>query len=570
MKRILSFCAVLLLMLCNLSASMPVSAAATAAPTVTILKYDSASKKYISASKVQTGDVLLVQLGFSGTISSLAALRIKLSYSGERLSYTENSATPLLKEGSPLFNNKYNSQNPAESYLLAYWSTDVSASNNAFAQNVSGSVATFLFTCDKNIGVAAFRASVLEIRNQKYQPVELAANTADASVTISKWQTAPETQAIFQKMLHVTYPDSKTDIETADAAYKAFSAAEKTTFKNTYPDLFSAYSTAWQRYYDLARAADENKIKQELQTYLDLQTTVAAMALTPKQVNETNYQTVFTAYKGYQNLSSKAAAALTSAQKDLLFQLNEAAKKIQNAVEEKEIADSAAEDFIQLYRALWNLDDATVQADYESLIPMITEANATYKELDFTYMSPALKTQVTAYGAQLERYLQLIQAAVAANEEEAALLTEISAFTEKWLTVVKLNAITVSAKDQTAIEMMLADFSQLSKPAQQRLQSYKTNGEQLLLLCQSEDEDIKVPDVIEVPADPIIQTTTETVEVPVEVLKTQMQKMIRPVPLLVKLMISFMCIAVLSVFIPITVFFIDSKKQKTIRKEKSQ
>ncbi len=559
MKKLVSWL-VLTVLLCSLLSSA-VLAAPTVKPTIEVLKYDTATGQYQAVDSAANGDVLMVRVGLSGTVSSLSALRIKISYDATQVSYSEGSAQAILTSGSPIFNNVI-PEATAQGYVMAYWSTNhsVNGESVAFAENISGPVATLLFTCKAQSGTADFTATVEEIYNGKYLIVELAEESAAASVNFSQWEWNDAERRAFEKIVTLTYPDSKADIEAAEAIFANLSGDQKQLLKSVYPELYDAYCTAWNRYYDLARDSAVDAIDAKIAEFMTLYGD--ELKLTPETVTQSNYQSVLNMYRYYNTLSLQVKARIDSALRERIEKLNEAAKALQVASEDREIADATAQDFINLYKDIWNTPDEAVVADYESLYDTVLEADATYNGLDFANMSPEMKETVDAYGKQLEHYLALIKEAIAADEAASELNKEMAAFTDKWSALLRLNALTVSVSDETALTMMLSDYELLSDAAKGRLSSYKLNGEQLLKLIESLKEKGEENPTPTEPDNNATQPTVPT-EGNTEV-KTEL--IVREIPMIVKVMVILMCVAVTTVFVPMIIYAVY-KKKKSARKE---
>lgn len=551
-------------------AVIPASAAAKPALALSVLKYDAASGGYVKTSTVLSGDLLMVEVAVEGTVASVAALRLKLAYDGAHFQYVANSAVPALEGGTPTFTNKYNSQAPENSYLNAYWIHET-PSHPLIAENVTGRLVTFLFQCTGSAGTAEFSLQVTEAYNKFYKPIAFAADTVQTPVTIQSWALEPETKSAFEKLLHITYPNSKADIEAADALFGAFTAAEQLQFKSGYPELFQAYKAAWIAYYDAAQNAVLQDIQKEIEAFKQANASDLAVlkTLTPDTLSEQNYKSVLNVQSAYQKLSVQAQSHMDADIKAQLNRLRDLAKNIQIALEDRQLADEAANDFITLYQNLWGLDEATVRESVssEGFEDLVVTAAADYGNLAFDQMSAAVKTRVEPYGKCLDQYIVWIKDQLEKNGEDSKVLDEVLAFTTKWSKALKLNPFTVGLGDESALQYLLEDYATLSPAAQQRLLSAKNTAQQLLGLIEGLKQTQKDTDteIIVVPENPPAKPTEivreQIVEVPVETVKTKTQVQLREIPQIVKVMALFMCIGILSLALPAALYLVYRKKR---------
>lgn len=539
---------------------------------VTVSKYNSGTRKYDPAVTATSGDLLLVSIEVRGVLSSLSCLNLKLGYDSSLVTYVAGSGESHMVPGnpgagSPLFTDKASSTSPPESYLIAYLGADQAGASAAFAENVTGTVLTFLFSCGSTSGNADFTLTVKEIFNKNYKPVALASKTAKGSVEISGWSLSAETKALFEKIVTVTYPGSGADIEAAQSAYALLGSAGMLHFKKQYPALFEAYSTAWTRYYDLAQKTQLDALEAEISTYQS--TYASVLALNADSVNKDNYQAVKAAYRAFEKLSPQARARM-GPEAACLTQLNLRAKEVGDRLDETALADEMAEEFISMYAILWPLNEQTVRSDYANLMPRVVEGKQSYNELDFDHMSPQVLSNIQSYGTQLAFLMGIIEQAAAADEQEQALLNEISAFTGQWLYVLKLNSLKVTIGDESAVKMMLEAFDKLSPNAQTRMSSRKTAAEDMLKLIESlkniskDNPGVIVPTENQKPGGTVEKIVYRDVAKPIEVekLKTQQSVQVMQVPALVRWMMILACAAMLTVFIPVVIYLILKRRER--------
>lgn len=565
MKKII--CTILSLILA-MSLSMPVMAAEEIKPIVSVYKYDDSTGKYdIATSQATTGDLLLVRVAFNREVTSLASLKVTLSFSKDKISYVKGTFTPELvagdtQVGSPVFTNK-------ENRVVAFFGKNMMTSGDEIATNVTN-IASFIFCCEGAEGEVEFQATISNALDKNYQDVALSEKTGKAMVTLKNWTLSNAQKEIFKALETIVYApgtaeDSKATIDKADKIYDGLTAAEKVRFKSQYPSLFENYRTAWTRYYDASLEASQAAIKAEVERFVQ-ENREALSIESPEEVNDSNYQKVLDAIDTYGKLTGQAQVKALD-YKAKLDKLQDAAQKIADQI----AADSDAETyFINPYKnVLWNLKDADINVEtYADLMLVVAEAQAEYDNLAHSKLSSDMKNKVAKYYNRLQEIAKQVTEIAKQVGEDETVQKEIEAFTEKWHVVTRLTALTVGVDDKTAIEMMLEDFDKLSDIAKERMASRKTMAEQLLTMIEGLD-DIQNSvggnsGIAVVPQGGTTQEVIKEVQVPVDKLVTQTLSNVqfRNVPTIVYVMILLMGVAMLSMGVPIGLYLIYLKKKR--------
>ncbi len=523
-------------------------------------KYDTAEDAYVAADSVNPGDIVRVELCLPNAVASIAALRLKVFYDSNTLSYVKNTAFSGLALGVSPFTN--NTQVPEQSYVLAYW---VKENQHAPAAiDVQGTILPLSFKCiAPGATQTQISVEVLEAYDRDYKPLQFQIVEDDGKVTVTGSVFTEAENQVFQKLLNIQYPDSKADIEAADSLHAGFTAAKQLSFQESLPELFDAYRTAWTRYWALAEKATEEAIQNEVDTFLNNAAVTQALTMTAESVTVDNYQTVLDAYNSYDKLTGPAKTKVAPTTIQLLQALKEAAEAAQRKAEDMQIAGELLDDYIKLYAAqnLWGLSDDMVVGSYQDLMAIATEARAAYDELPFDSMTKEKQEQAAKYLEYLEHILKIIQEEAAKNATEQALLEEIAAFTQQWSEVLKLNAITAGVEHEFAIEMMLAQYSTLSEPARQRLNSQKEKAEQLLQFIQSKKGSQTSPGQKPDPQ-PGTQTQPSPGKDPEQ--NGSANASPRKVPLIVIIMLVAMFAGLLSLIFPAALYLIYRKRRKGV------
>lgn len=583
MKRLICFLSIFILLA---GIAIPSFAATSYKPVITVYKYNDATDKYDIAdpASATNGDLIMVKVAFDSAVPSLASLRLKVEYSQETVSYVDGSFTPELvtgnsNAGNPIFTSK-------DGYFVALFSSSNTSGDVEIAQNVTN-VASFIFNCIGANGTIEFKATLDNALDKDYKDIPLSGSTVSKTLSISAYTMSAEYLAVFQKLADMVYSpeneetDSKKDIELADKIYNGYeefdastgkmvtvypglSAAEKIQFKNSYPELFEYYQTAWTRYYDAALNASEESVNAEVANFKAENANALAVAA-PEEVTTSNYQDILNALDAYKKLTTKAKLKLTN-EKSLLDSLKDAADAIAASLE----ADAyAIQSFINDFEdTLWKygVDDVNDET-YGAFMTITASAESAYDGLEHDILSSSVKSKIEACYQKLQQMKAKVSEVAKLNGESEAIQDEISAFTSKWYNVMKLNALTVGIGDETALKMMLEDYELLSDTAKERLASQKKSAEQLLQLTkelntiQDEQGDSEITVVPQGTVTNTVEVIKET-EVPVEVEKVvnKFSTAVRNVPKIVYIIVILMGAAILSVFVPITMYIIYKKK----------
>lgn len=553
---------------------LPVSAANTVEPIVQVYKYSDGVFDTPTTTATK-GDLLLVRVAFNQSVSSLASVRVKLEFPTEKVQLVEGSFTPEIvpgneQAGDPIFTVK-------DGYVVALFSKGSITSENEIAQNVTN-VASFIFNCKSGEGSVDFKGTIDNALDKDFNDVAMTAKSSVTTVTLGAWSLSDGEKKVFEELKTITYApgsaeDSKADIDAADVIFNQMTAAEKVKFKETYADLYEYYRTARTRYYDASVDASKAAVQAEVDRFVS--ENQEALALTKlEQVNDDNYEAVLDAIDAYGQLTGQAKVQALN-YKAQLDALAEAAKKIQIRIE----ADKAAQEyFIAPYmNTLWGLKESDVNAEtYADLMVIAAEAETEYSGLDQSNMSATMKKEVEAYHQKLEILQKRITELAKLVGEDEAIQKEIAQFIQKWHVVTRLTALTVGVDDKTAIEMMLADYDNLSEVAKQRLVSNKTMAEGLLQMIGSYNNiQGSVGGNSGIPVVPQGGTTQEVikeVQVPVEKIVTQTLSNLqfRNVPTIVYVMIFLMGATVLTMPIPVIFYLLHRRKRNKMKGESNQ
>lgn len=480
MKRIISF---IIAMLAVFALSLP-AYAAKPSMTLSVKKYDYSAKAYVKANgKAENGDLLLIELGISDTVSSIGAMRLKLTYNSSVAEFVDGGEFVYITKGTPLVTNKTSASNPEQSYVSAVFGADNQTPGTAIATNFKGNVVSYLFRCNAT-GVCRFTATFEEIYDKNYKSISIDKKQT-LFVSVSDWQFAD--LPLFSALSNIKYPDSKTDIEAADVAYAKLSSAQKDRFKLNYPNEFNNYSTAWTRFYDLANAEAEAEIRAEANILLNSEDFLKIKDLTPEQINESNYQSAVACKNQYKKLSNAAKKYISDAVKETINNLYTPAAKIADIIKKQKSADEDAELFNSLYYNLKDLDDVAVRSGAESdlFLEQLRSATADIENLDIDIMSPDFKSQMEKWKSDLDHYNEIIEDELIKRGISKKVLEEIEKFTSKWSKVLKLHMLNVGVGDKTAIELMIEDYEKLSDEAKQQLSPHYNTAKQLLQIIEA-------------------------------------------------------------------------------------
>ena len=569
MKRIISLIAAIILVF---TLAVPAYAAKPSI-TLSVKRYDTAQKAYVKTNgKAINGDLLLVEIGVSGTLPSIGAMRLKLLYNSAIADYIDGGEFLYINSGTPLVKNKISDSNAEQSYTLATIGGDGNSSGTAVAENFSGTVVAYLFRC-KSTGVCRFTATFEEIYDKNYKNISIDKKQT-SFVTVSRWEF-PDLP-LFSALKDIKYPDSKTAIEAADKAYEKLSSTEQTRFKLNFPDEYNYYSSAWKRYYDLADAAAEAAIMAEIDLLLNSEDYLKIKDLTADDINETNYESAVSSYNKYKKLSNSAKKRVSDAVKNKINSLYAPAAEIVVRIKRQKSADEDAELFNSIYNNLKDLDDVAVRSGAESdlFLDQIRSATADIESMDIDIMSPDYKNQMQEWKKKLAHYNELIEDELIKRGISQKLLEEINAFTSKWSKVLRLHMLNVKISDKSAIEMMLEDYENLSDAAKEQLSSSYNSAKQLLRIIgavKDSNNNTNSNTFIDSNNSPqqntenIGQTTGSNNVLTVEtVKKIFVEGDIAPV---VKIFAVITAVSVLSIFFPIGVQLIHQIKKQKEEKE---
>lgn len=584
MKRILSlFGAILLILLI----AIPTAASPTLRPSIMLYRYNGTSYEQLNSSELDSGDFLQVRIAFNETVPSLGSLRVRLEFPNNSVKFVSGSAKNELNPGDPQAGNPLTTT--GDGYIQTYFSpADISA-NAEIATNVK-SIVAYGFFCNAKSGTEiSFKVTVDNLFDKDIKDIKMAKRTATANVKVKTWKLSAADEEAFKKLANFdlstkTLAEIQADIANAEKIFNSYTSVDQANFRSVYPELYNYYETAWYRYYDLAKEASEREIIEAANQFKEKY--AAVLALKSEDVNKDNYKSVIEAYTEINKLDGGVLRKLTD-EKALLTKLNETAQKIKEQIKAQKDADEYLQiDFIEGCEALWKVTDEIAKVEYSQTLVLISQAEAAYNNLGPENLSDEGKALAAPYLEKLARLKEIATAAAKAAGENDAVFKEVSEFTNKWFAVIKLNSMTVGIKDETAINLMLEDFKNLSQNAQNKLSAQKNSAEQMLKVIASlkeisKDNNVTAPgggstvEVIkEVPVEVIKEVPVKTeVKVPTEAKSDQnaqaakntlsRETIIKEIPLIIKVVSIAMGISVLSMIVPIAWYLIKFKFKKT-------
>lgn len=575
MKKLLSIMLVLLLTVTPL---MNVRAAKDTTPEFHIMKYN--GDEYVVTESATTEDLLLVKVSFNQAVSSLATLRVKIEFEKEFVSYVGGSFTPELVAGNmvagePVINSKDGS------ITVFFGRTDFMNGGSDEILNGSGAkdIASFAFRCSGKAGDTKFKVTLDNAMAADYSEIIMTEQTVSRKFTIKKWTLTEEAKTAFEKLKTITYnpanntslpEDSMQHIVAAENIYNSYSPTDKLNFAKQYEDLFEYYRTARTRYFDAGLAADRAQLEAAAerfrQEYQDI------LAMNPSDVTVSNYESVLGAVEAWETLdaSSPQVTLLLMNEKAKLDELGAKAEQIQESV----IADTEAKEwFVDRYKnTLWDSELSTIDdVSYTDFEVTVAEAKADYGSLNHEALSSGMKQQVETLYKKLLQLEEKVKEVAKQVGEDAAIMEEITAFTERWYPVTRLTMMTAGVKDQAAMELYLQEFAKLSETAKKRLASRKSMVEQLLAYVKGlnniqDSTNTGNTGVTVVPSGGSTSSVVEQVIVEKEVEKTltqvQNHAISRGVPVIVYVSIILLVCAVATLPVPYIIYRMYQKKKE--------
>ena len=571
MKKFLSIVLVLVLAVAPL---WNVDAANEITPVFQIMKYN--GEGYVTTESATTEDLLLVKVAFNRAIPSLATLRVKVEFEKEYVSYVGGSFMPELVmgdmvAGDPVLNSK------ESSVTVFFGRTDFIAggTDEVLGGCAAQNIASFAFRCNGKAGDTKFKVTLDNAMSANYDEIVMDEQSVSRKFTIKKWELTDTDKTIFSKLETLSYnpakdpslpEDSMQDIEAAETIYNRYSPTDKLNFSKQYPELYEFYCTARTRYYDLGLKADRAQIEAAAQVFRDNYKNILSMSVGEVSLN--NYKSVQEAVEAWEALdkSSPQVTLLLMNEKAQLDKLGEAADKVENMV----IADAEAKEwFVDRYQiTLWDSDlnqiDDVTYADYQA---NVASALADYHALNHDALSDTMKKKVQTLYEKLLQLEQKVKTEAKKAGEDAAIMEEITAFTEKWYSVTRLTMMTVGVKDISAMELFLQEFAKLSETAQTRLASRKSMVEQLLVYAKGLNGIQASTGASVVPsggstADVAVEKIVTEKEVEKAIIQLQNNTIARGVPTIVYVSIILLICAVLTLPIPYVIYRLYKKKKE--------
>lgn len=507
MKRL--SCKILLLLtalLLALSAVSVCSAAGVAQFSMSTVRFDNATGKYVPATAFDVGETVTLAVSITGIEDQFVrGNALTVTFDNTALHFLDKSTVVAVADENAIFSAK-----ARDNRVIVTW--DTNSNDTVF----NGTVYYLRFealdglTSDANV---QFTLQVDELfasaNGFPYIPFTIAQNSVSASIVLQDIDNAA--LALFNKLETVTV-DSLQDITDAMDAYNALTTAQKKYLQSAYPEQFQWLSTAYERYY----AAVEAATAQEVQSIIDdFKKTFGELLNRPlAQVTLQDADAVDHLATTYEALPGTVTSRLG---KDVEAKVEELEEWILTLTD----AQADAEFFRENYAQYYNMTDTEINIGYENYYTYVDEAMMIYDSYD-----DATKLLLTEEYKKLSAVAEKMNALLAADEKESALREKVAAFQQKWLRCFTLNSANVSIGDKTALEMCIADFNKLEADVKERLQARISSFENLLTVIAAMEEESNntatpEPGVIEVPGptqiqtviqkEPVVKTETETV-----------------------------------------------------------
>lgn len=446
---------------------LPVDAAGKAQISMTTVRSSGAT--YESTSTFTVGEKIYLPINVSGISNTkVGGFACEITYNSDVLAFSNDTWTTVSDEDAVFY--KYDKNGT----VTLLWDT-VSA-GTVF----DGDVIYVVFESKEDISEDTdlkFTLTVedfYELSNDYPNiPYEISAKTVNAKIVI---ESIPQNVVqAFQKLEVVKATQESLDnIVDAEMLWESLTNNQQKLFVKNYGEEYDWFSTARNRYNKAVNQASIDEINRQVE---DFKTTYGAvLALTTETVTTRHADAVDAATKAYEILPTSVTTRLDQGIPQLLEDLGE-------RIEELEEAKAEAETFISEYSETANITESMLESNYTAYSVMVDEAMMMYDIL-----SEDAKSLVSELYEKLAALQKKSDEIAAANEALAVTRDEVNAYQQKWLKVFTLNAGNVSIADKTAIEMAIADYAKLSKPAQESLASRITMLKSLLSKIETSSE----------------------------------------------------------------------------------
>lgn len=503
-KTVRSFvCLAVCILVCFGSFTAAQAAPATAQIDIASKYYAASSQKYVNATEFDLANTeqhtVYIPVSVQ-TNSTVGGFGFTLRYDENVLQYAEAASLLLVKDsGAKITAHK------GENSVTVLWET---VSENSVYMKGEIYYAAFVINPALKVGTdTAVEFSLHQLFDGTSQQNDIKATsvTARAAFTVKVLRLQSSELAPFEKLVNITYPDSQADIIAAKAAYTALGSTKQQQLHSDYPALYEAYSTAQSRYNRLAEAAAEQQVRDELAAYIA--THAPVWKLTVDTVQLSDAARVNDAVNDQKALSARAQSLLDKKYSGLLQALQTVLETLAESTQE-------ISDYKAAYDHLSGLTEKDIAEDYASYNTMLDEALLVYDML-----SDRTKTALAPMADTFKKYKRSCETYLEKDKAAQAVAEKVAAFQKQWLSVLMLNANTVSAADETAIRMMLSAYNEQEDSVKSALAARMASFDGLLLLIagmqpggiQTEPEIIVQPGTNTHTTSTVTQTVVQTV-----------------------------------------------------------
>lgn len=459
MKKVIALLlSVLLIFSMILVTAFPSVALANTIISFETKKYDAGTGNYSVISQANAGDIIYIVASLSH-LNSLGGITFTLDFDTELFSFDKSkSFTTIVDEKSDVF---FNSNNGKISVIWETVSENTAVNDAVFyvAIKVSDAILT-----DVN---ATFQAAIVEMfdgtENQKTINCTVHNNP---SIMIATSIVPNNVLTLAESVKTLSYnpkndpdlpKDSLSTIVSAESAFAALTPSQQLAFRDKYPVLYEALSTARTRYYRLAESEAEKLILKEIEDFK--KKFEDALKLEVNNVTVDDKVTVNFAYDWMNEILSKdAQKKLDVETKTKLTELYNKIRTLEKEAAEKEEADAEVKDFKNTYGYMFTdayLESFSIAYDVDG--PIVLEAIMVYESL----LSETAQKQLTKEYKILQELEDLIEKYTADDKAAAELLNKVADFQKRYAKVYTLNTNNVSIADKTAIEMVISAYESL-------------------------------------------------------------------------------------------------------------
>lgn len=617
---------------------LPAAAAGTAGFAIEFQRYDASANRYVKADSAKPGDNIKLVVKNQTAIAGFGGIQFRLTYDSTYFACQTYSGK-FGVSGSGLASDYTVKENGAESAVNA--SLDTVSDSYTLPAGELFEITMVVKTAAEGAGQVSTKAdmSVQTLFDHTGADIQVGA-VASAVISVGTISFSPEVLALFEAIRPENIKfnqETLNAIVAAETAVKNFTRDEFNAFKQLYPTHYANYLQARNRYNELAAEAPYEQIQAEIdafktkfadvlalteytvktenearikeaetylanmsdqaKSFLDMQTknkipTLLAavyklkyadvLALTEKTVTLAHEDRVREASRALNDMSDQAKSYLDSQTKELVAVLLAKVKELRKAADEKADLEAEVNDFIRMYEStlhnLWTVEKDTVDAAYDEIAPIVSEALMVYDGL-----SDAAKERLTQQKKRLDDLKKQIDELLKNDEHAKIVQDQVTEFLARWRDLLNLKASTVTVGDETALRMMLADAldadNKRTYPDEVRakLQRYIDNAKNLLATIENmkkeqPDEDPVVPvepDTSEptTPTEPAPPPPTTPSSVDPDVLTvTNKETLVRQIPPII-LILGCVCLGLIVVGIYPTVVYLKLMKSGALSKK---